>query len=647
MKALLLSISLLVLGQSYAYNSQVDSLHQVLKLQSDPEQRANTLLEIGNQYLLYSNDTAAMYFDEAWKLAQRTTNDRLKSDVNYRRGLAYQYIDPAKSAEFTLLAVEYAEKTDDNRLVAYSRNMLGNVYRANGDYDKAMDEYQYALKISEKAFDSLQVARCYNNIGIIYMLKAEYDIGLDYWLKSLDMKLMLGEEEASAATMSNIALYYKDIGRYFEAKEYLERALDINLRVNDYESVSFCYTIIGDMYWRMNNPAMAVDNYKTALAYSDTIGSYYDKEESLIGLSRVLDSLGRYKEALDYHRQYTQLMLDWHNENNTRITREITTKFETEKQKKENALLKSENEAKDAKIELKEANNRYLWVGLGMTGLIIILVVFILVRVRQAKQEVELQKHIVEEKNKEITDSITYAQRLQQAILPTDQSITEELKESFVLFLPKDIVAGDFYWMEKQGDLIHFAVADCTGHGVPGAMVSVVCNNALNRAVREFGLQDPGKILDKVTDLVIETFEKSEEEVKDGMDIALCTFNFNTQKVQFAGANNGLYHMVNGKINEIKPTKQPVGKYANRLPFKTNEINFNTGDIFYLFTDGFADQFGGDKGKKLKYKPFKELLEKHARSSLSDQKSALQQTFENWMGDYEQVDDVCVAGIKV
>lgn len=647
LKNITLLASILAIQQLYAYNEQVDSLNEVLKQQSSPEDRAETLMLIGNQYFLYTNDTAIYYYKEAEKLARRTTSDRLKAEVTYRLALCYQYVDPVVSAEYTMESVQYSEKTDDARLIGYARNMLGNLYRNNGEWDKAKEEYQYALNVASVMDDSLMISRSYNNIGIVHMLKGEYDIGEEYWLNSLDIKLRLGMEDEASATMSNIALYYKDIGRYYEAKELLDRALEINFNNKDYESVSFCYTIIGDMYWRMENDLQAVDAYKSAIAYSDTISSYYDKIDPYIGLSRVLDSLGRHKEALHYHRLYTEAIEKWNSENNARITRELTTQFETEKKEQENEQLKGANKAKDAQIKLEEANVRYLWTGLGLVFLILILIVFVLNRVRSAKKEIEHQKHIVEEKNREITDSINYAQRLQNAILPTEKAITSAFPKNFVFYRPKDIVAGDFYWMEESGDLVHFAVADCTGHGVPGAMVSVVCNNALNRAVREFDLKDPGKILDKVTDLVIETFEKSDEEVKDGMDVCLCTYDKAKKKMYYSGANNSLYHIHDAELNEYKATKQPIGKYANRLPFQTVEIDVLPDDSFYLFTDGYADQFGGEKGKKMKYKPFKKLLVANHMKGLEAQKIALEDAFDKWSQDYEQVDDVCVIGFRL
>ena len=289
------------------------------------------------------------------------------------------------------------------------------------------------------------------------------------------------------------------------------------------------------------------------------------------------------------------------------------------------------------------------------------------------KEEAEKQKQIIEEKNDEIIDSINYAKRLQNAILTPNEVIEKSLDNFFILYIPKDIVAGDFYWtnlarLNSRDSLDLIACADCTGHGVPGAMVSMVCSNALDKAAKTEDIYKPGQILDSVTDQVIETFEQSTEDVKDGMDIAICGIDKRDDHtiVEFAGANNPLwiisesntilvdgedlapnYTHVNLNLFEVKANKQPVGSYAERSPFDTKEIKLNHGDKIYMFTDGFADQFGGEKGKKLKYKPFKQLLLDLRNVKVADQKQYLSEYFYDWKEGYEQIDDVCVIGIEV
>lgn len=292
--------------------------------------------------------------------------------------------------------------------------------------------------------------------------------------------------------------------------------------------------------------------------------------------------------------------------------------------------------------------------------------------IAQRTREIEEQKHIVEEKNREIIDSISYAERLQQAILPDQKTITEYLPSNFILYKPKDIIAGDFYWLEVVGRKLMFAVCDCTGHGVPGAMVSVVGANALNRCVKEFGLREPAKILDKLTQLVEETFSHSGSEVKDGMDVSLCVLDLDTKELQWAGANNPLWLVLN-KVKErasltnvkfstlqeieeqhgvftfaeIKADKQPIGKFDNRKPFTNHCIQLEKGDYLYMFSDGYADQFGGDKGKKFKYSQLREYILQYIGKPLDEQNRELTAIFESWRGEMEQTDDVCLWGVRI
>jgi serine phosphatase RsbU (regulator of sigma subunit) len=261
-------------------------------------------------------------------------------------------------------------------------------------------------------------------------------------------------------------------------------------------------------------------------------------------------------------------------------------------------------------------------------------------------KEVERQKEALEEKNKEILDSITYAKRIQHAILPSRKLFHEHFPGSFILYKPKDIVAGDFYFLEPAGGCVIFAVADCTGHGVPGALVSVVCSNALNRAVKEFGLAEPGQVLGIVRQLVTETFDKSESDVKDGMDISIFTFYPEQMELKWAGANNPLWLIQNNALKEISPTKQSIGRTDDPQPFSTHTIPIQKGDMIYLFTDGYADQFGGPRGKKFRYKQFQELVLSIHHLPADEQEHRLDQAFREWKSNLEQVDDVCVAGIR-
>ena len=320
---------------------------------------------------------------------------------------------------------------------------------------------------------------------------------------------------------------------------------------------------------------------------------------------------------------------------------------------KEEIINQNNQLAKDQSTIKDQGEKLNIALIFGVVISIVGIIVFLFYRTNKKLNKKLLEKNVqIENQNKEIknqhqeiVDSLLYAKRIQSAILPSAKLVKEFLVDSFILYKPKDIVAGDFYWMEHKDGKILFAAADCTGHGVPGAMVSVICNGALNRSVREFDLSDPGEILDKSREIVIEEFNKSEEDVKDGMDIALCALNGN--KLEFAGAHNPLWIIRGQEIIETKADKQPIGKFDRPSPYVTHTFQLEEGDTIYIFSDGYVDQFGGERGKKFKTKAFRKLLLGIQDLSMAEQRKVIDDSFESWRGDLEQIDDVCVIGVRI
>ena len=270
-------------------------------------------------------------------------------------------------------------------------------------------------------------------------------------------------------------------------------------------------------------------------------------------------------------------------------------------------------------------------------------------QVESRTYELKREKDDIQREKKELVDSINYAKRIQAALLPSSTTIEQRLGESFILYLPKDIVSGDFYWVEIVENWVFFAICDCTGHGVPGALISIVCNNALNRAIREFKLIEPSKILDKVAELIDESISL-DAAVKDGMDASICAFNNDTRELFWAGANIPLWIAREGtfyELLEFKPDKQPIGLVERRIPYTNHKIDIQKGDILYMMSDGFADQFGGEKGKKLTRKKFKELLLLQRGKILKDQHSNLHNFHADYKGTTDQIDDILVMGIRI
>jgi len=303
--------------------------------------------------------------------------------------------------------------------------------------------------------------------------------------------------------------------------------------------------------------------------------------------------------------------------------------------------------------------------GLLTLSVAIFSILLIRMRFRLTKKELvarfalEESKHELQEKNNEIIDSINYAKRIQSALIPPVEVFKKILPESFIIFKPKDIVSGDFYWISelsttKENDnnekLVVYAVADCTGHGVPGAFMSLIGLKIFNQSIKQQNVNSPAEALDYLNNEVFNTVNKhsdSDNIIRDGMDVALCSINFKTLKLTFSGAKNPVYIIRNKELHEIKGDKQPIGSYAAQEPFTNKEYQLEKGDMVYIFSDGYADQFGGPKGKKLKYKSFKNLLIENSDKSMDEQEKQLNDLFENWRGALEQLDDVCIIGVRI
>jgi len=297
----------------------------------------------------------------------------------------------------------------------------------------------------------------------------------------------------------------------------------------------------------------------------------------------------------------------------------------------------------------KQAHRNMYFVVTGLIIIIALIAIKLLRTNRKNNKILKAQKEIIEEKNKDITDSINYAKRLQTAILPPKDLVNSILPEYFIIYQPKDIVSGDFYWVSHHDSKIMIAAVDCTGHGVPGALLSIVGHNAINQTVNELGILQPSKVLDSMNTHIKKTLHQDKgSDIRDGMDMALCTFDKTTNTLEYSGANNPLYVISEGKLTITKASKLTVGSMEEEKvePPVNHSIQLKKGDCFYIFTDGFADQFGGKDNKKFKTSRFQDLLISVNALPMLEQQNTIQKAFKEWIGKNEQVDDILVIGIR-
>lgn len=592
--------------------------------------------------------------------------------VSAKLKCAIIYSDFGNFAQATKKALEaqvLADSVSDHKLLAKIYHDLGFIYNNKQLLPSALKYFKKSLEEAYLAKDTFSIANTSARIGGVFNDMKKGDSGFVYNSKSLYYFQKIGMKRGIGVAYNNLAGSTDLMGNYKKTLEYYNEALKIRTELGDEYAITILKFNLGTTYFEMNKYAEAKTYFLDVIERA----KIENNNEMLMNSYKQLTVIAREtKDASAYMKfagAYIQLKDSVTAAENLKAISELQNKYESEKKEKDILLLKKENEKKD-ELNRAEKKNKLIVI---ISAVFIVLLMAVFARIvwkrykitskqkniiEKQKQQAEHQKLLIEEKQKEVMDSITYAKRLQDAILPSSSHWKKYVPDGFVLYKPKDIVAGDFYWLEvtkeidnngEENELLLLAAADCTGHGVPGAMVSVVCSNALNRAVKEFKLKDPALILNKVRELVIETFERSESEVKDGMDISLCVINKKENLLKWAGANNPLWIIKNNtnEIIEYVADKMPIGKYAEEKSFTTHIIHLDYGDKLYIFTDGFADQFGGPKGKKFKYKQFHDLVLSINSLDFVSQKTELNKSIEAWRGDLEQVDDICVIGIGV
>lgn len=685
---------------AYAQDLEADSLRLHLLTMEEDTTMVNTYNELAGLLYRSSPEEAIKYGSEAKTLAK---------ELHFQRGLALAYKNiglghfmPGNYMEAIRnweSALEIYEELGDDQMVANILSNLGSTYYTTGNNLEAIEYSLRALRMAEKLGDSarigtllltiglvyseqpatLDTARNYYlrvieiaelleyndlmglgliNLGEVYMEKEELDSALFYFEKSLTV---VTSPIDIAASLSFIGSINSEKGDFREAIIYYNDALELAREANGQREEVGILLGLAATYENQENHSRAIDYYKQAESIAEEIGLNQELSGTYEGLAHC------YAEVLDFPNAYKYLSLQntvdntFYKINSENQARDLINSYQLDKKQDEIAIL----EHKSVIEQLKSKRQRGILIGTGLLGVFLLAMAGGLfsrmIYIRKTNEKINAQ-------NQMITDSISYAQRIQSAILPSREQLDEVMPEHFVILKPKDIVSGDFYWVKEVQDHLVIVGADCTGHGVPGAFMSMLGITLLNGLIGDRCFNAPSAILEKLRSKVKEILVQGgdSDEQKDGMDMALAVFNKTTRELHFAGANNPLYVIRNKKVParkdlepyastengqyqlyEIKGDKQPIGIHWEETRFTTHSITLDKGDSFYIFSDGFVDQFGGEHRKKYKSLNFKKLLLSMQDRPMTVQMELIDETFESWRGPYEQIDDVSVIGVRV
>lgn len=662
----LLLISLLFSINGKAQDGFLDSLKDVCQIAPKDTNLVKNLNDLSIEYLNLGEDDSSFRYASFALLLGKSLHFKTGQALSHNI-LANLYFfegNYPKSLENNLAALRIRESLRDLKAVANSYNNIGNVYHSLGDSTQALSYHFTALKIRKHLKDSVNISFSYNNIGNVYQKSKNFKKALEFHLEALKIKEVFGDSTEICLSLNNIGIVYTEIKNYDEALKYQFEALKIAEALEDPYNLDIVYVNLCFTFVRQNNMEQAEFYGLKALELARELEDVETIVQATNSLSIVYQKTGRFEQALNFYEEHIGLRDSLFSEENIEKTIQTQLQFDFEKKA---LATKLAHENKEALTQAENDKQRYILILISF--LLLVLIIFLIFTYRnylakqrsnqiiiQQKTEAEKQKSIIQEKNKDITGSIKYAKRIQEAILPSHETITTIIEDYFILYSPKDIVSGDFYWVSDavtkyQEKFVMAAVADCTGHGVPGALMSIIGNNFLRICEREPSVNRPSEALDFINVGISRTLrqEYSKSSIQDGMDMVFIAIDYHAMNLHFAGAKNSIYVVRNGELTEYKGDKHPIGAFVGEemKKFTNHTISIQKGDCIYLFSDGYADQFGGEHGKKFMYSRFKQLLATNSYLPMNEQRKKLIDAFENWKGTTEQVDDVCVFGIRI
>lgn len=644
---------------SFAQNKKIDSLLTLIQTDKPDTNKVNHL------NALYINFSLAGYYDSAMKYVELEL--KLSQQLNFEKGICVSYGNigfvygvfgnSEKTLDYYLKALKMAEQIQNKNEIAKHLTNLGLFYTNREEFLTGLKYLSDALKINEEIQYKKGIGICLNNIGLIYIKEKKYDEALSCYQKALSIATELKIDFGIIFCLEGLGNAYRAKGDYKKAHEYYSKALTIAQNSGYKNHIVGVLYFIGLLQIETKDYLNAETNLLEAMRLNSEVGDLGRKKIIEEAISELYTKTKRYQLALEHLRNVMVIKDSLFNSEKEKDITKHEMNYEFQKKQDQ---AKTEQNIKDAIANSEKKKQQFIIIlVLAVLVLVLALAIFIFSSLRKTSKqkdiielknnETEQQKKTIEEKNKDITDSINYAKQIQRALLREEAHISKHLPEHFILFLPKDIVSGDFYWGFEKRDYWYVAVADCTGHGVPGAIMSMLGISFLNDIVASDKIYSPAEILNQLRARIISELRQTGEDgsSRDGMDISLICLNLKTLELQWAGANNALNYIQGGELKEIKADKQPIGYHPQQKSFTNHEIQLQNGDSIYIYSDGYADQFGGPKGKKLTYKRLDNFIVENHQLSMENQKVCFNQYFSYWKGGLEQIDDVCVIGIKI
>ncbi len=609
-------------------------------------------------------DSSIAISEQSLVIARALNDSSLQSTIFLNLGSAYSYKaynNQAIEYYFKGLAIEEHLKVQAN--LKWYFNNIGIMFSNQKNYPKALEYTIMAKDVSEKTHERRNLDMIYNNIGWIYLLLDKHDSASYALNKSLQMAEDGNHRYTLALCLDNLSQLYIKLKQYDKAFAYSRRSYEIGEKEGYKEQSIASLIAMGNIQLMEGKYSGAEKDLLKGLSLAQQIKSKLLTRDVSLLLASLHRKQSNFKKAYEYYKVYSEAKDSLLNEENSRLLTEMNIKYTTEKKEKEIELLKKNEDIQNLELSKKKNElDKQRTVSIAVfIGFLLLMIVAILMfsryrlkkkandQLQNAFNLIEEKNVLIEKSNTMITDSITYAKRIQDAILPAAEDLTKLFSDNFFIFYkPSQIVSGDFYWCSTQQNKIIFVVADCTGHGVPGAFMSMIGNTLLNEIVNERKVTDTKKIAELLDEKIIHALHQHEGSQKyDGMDISICSIDKENKEISFTGAHHAMY-LYDVKLQKIKGDTYSIGgaQHQQLKTFTSQKMIYKKGLRFYFLTDGYCDQSGGEANKRFSSKRFENLLDEINGLSLAEQKTKLEEAFENWKGNTKQRDDILVVGIK-